>query len=746
VNRLRRWGLPLLPVVGPVVLFGPAVVSGRLLAPGDGSWYFLPLYGLAARIWESGAVPVWNQYAFSGSPLLAVGGAGVFYPPNLAFLLLPDFTAYNLLVVLNFALAGTGAFLLARRLCHDDVAAAVAGIAFGLSGFMFGHLAHSSMSAAAAWLPWAFLGFELLRTRVTPARLTLAAGALAFTALAGHFQVFAIAAFAIGLYALTLVALEWRIARARPFLLLLGVLVVAVGLAAVQLVPTAAILGDTLRSSQSYEQATSYSFSLSHLPLLLFPYLFGNQVAASPFDAPYTGDWNLTELAGYPGLAVLVLAVAGLGAAGRDKRVVALAVTGALALVIALGGTTPIGRLVHALPIYGDIRAWARYALVIDLVVALLAAYGVALMRSGAPAARRAACIRACVAAGALVVAAVVLPQLPGVADHVADGRAGTLAVVVPALAAVTAAGCCVLAIRRAGIAAVAICSVALLDPILSFGGFFDWRHPPPFELARTAFSPATPAPWGRLRDASGGIDRYVIVDSNFTHETDLKEIGSLNGYDPLAPRDYAQAVGRMNYLGEIASPADVLRPSGHVLDLLRATVVVEPAAGGSTRGRERSPRLPEAFLVGATRRVSRTEALAAIHGRTPGFDPAAVALVEEDCAECADLTRPGRAGRVLSTHWGHGEVEVEVAADRPALLSVSQAWFPGWEATVDGSRASVLRADALLTAVPIPAGRHQVRLTYHAPGLRLGGAISVATLVLLLAGIVVGRRRREST
>src|SRR5436853_167341 len=86
-----------------------------------------------------------------------------------------------------------GRMLLARRLCRDPFGAAVGGLGFGLCGFMFGHVAHQSMIASIAWLPWALLGFELLRERFTPLRLLLASGALALCLIAGHSQMFATA-------------------------------------------------------------------------------------------------------------------------------------------------------------------------------------------------------------------------------------------------------------------------------------------------------------------------------------------------------------------------------------------------------------------------------------------------------------------------------------------------------------------------------------------------------------------------
>ncbi|MDP9071922.1 MAG: hypothetical protein M3N68_11740, partial [Actinomycetota bacterium] len=365
-----------MPALAPLVVFADALVLRRLLAPGDGSNIFYPLHVLVARIWAAGDVPGWNPYAFSGSALLASAQAGAFYPPNLAFLVLTPALANNVGVVSSFVVAGVGAHLLTRRLCHDEVGAAVAGLAFAFSGFMFAHIGHQNMIASLAWLPWSLLGYEVLRRRVTPLRLLGAGGALAMVLVAGHPQMFSIALLALGVYAAVLTLVELRTTRGRPLGTLVLMVATALALSAIQLLPTLSILGATDRSVLSYGSATSYSFPGSHLALLVFPYLFGNAVPAEPFATAYQGQWNLTELAGYPGAAALCLAAAGLASGRRDRRVVAVAATAVVTLVIALGSLTVVGSWVYDLPVYGQFRGWGRFVAVVDLAVAVLAGYG----------------------------------------------------------------------------------------------------------------------------------------------------------------------------------------------------------------------------------------------------------------------------------------------------------------------------------------------------------------------------------
>ena len=106
-----------------------------------------------------------------------------------------------------------------------------------------------------------------------------------------------------------------------------------------------------------------------------------------------------------------------------------------------------------------------------------------------------------------------------------------------------------------------------------------------------------------------------------------------------------------------------------------------------------------------------------------------------------------GFAGPVTTTKRSDNAIALKVTATRPAMLVVSESWFPGWSALIDGKPAKVLRVDTVALGVSVPAGHHQVSLSYRAPGFRLGATVSAAAL----AGVAVTplllylrRRRRD--
>ncbi|HEX6701918.1 MAG TPA: YfhO family protein [Gaiellaceae bacterium] len=825
-SRVRRVALvATLPALLPVVAFALAIAGGRVIVPGDGLSYYLPVHELAKTSWRLGEIPGWNPFAFAGQPLLATAQGGVLYPLNALFLVLPAFYANNVLVLLNIAIAATGAAMLARRLTGDDAGAVLAGLAFGSCGFFYGHLGHQSIEASVAWLPWALLAYERLRERGRAADVLLLGGALAMAALAGQPQMLVMTLLTLVTYAVVtevladarrtrtfrkgvivvgaVAAVEMLLPTSRPeiaavllvdliavialvSLLVLKALnrrlprigrtpralrllalasILAVGLAAAQLVPTAVASFGSARGSFSYAAATSFSSSATHLPLLLFPYLFGNQFPTWPFTAPYQGHWNLEELAGYPGLACLVLVAAGAARIRRDRRALALASAAALMLLISLGRSTGLAFFVWLVPPLGHFRAWARYVVVADLAVAVLAGYGVAHLRTAGPSARRAACRRAVAVTAALAAAGALVPLVPPVAHHVAPGFGTVAAVAVPLLAAVAAAGAC-LAFGRSVRVATALCLVLVpLDGFFSFGGFFGWRDSPTFAAARAAYSPSEPAPWGTVPDVPGGIDRYLYAGMSvppivpfLPQLTDLKGMRSANGYDPLASSSYLAAVGDMTATGAVRRPGQFLVRRSPLLDLLRISLVLVPkkqaparppawlvesgTSGGIVRYEYR-PRVPDAFLVGRTIVASDARIRSYLDGRGT-FDPATTALVERPSQA---LSASG-SGRVGGVSWSTSAVTGRVVADHRSLLVVSQAWDAGWSAWVDSKRAPVVRVDRILTGVEVPAGTHRFRLAYETPGLKAGFGVSIASIVVFLltaATLPVLSARRRS-
>jgi hypothetical protein len=100
----------------------------------------------------------------------------------------------------------------------------------------------------------------------------------------------------------------------------------------------------------------------------------------------------------------------------------------------------------------------------------------------------------------------------------------------------------------------------------------------------------------------------------------------------------------------------------------------------------------------------------------------------------------PASTATVTTIDHRPGVWDIDVSADRPQLVVVSEAAFPGWKATVDGKGAPTMTADYAFVGVPVPAGTHRLRLRYRAPGVTLGDWLSILT-VLACVAVVAGPR-----
>lgn len=88
----------------------------------------------------------------------------------------------------------------------------------------------------------------------------------------------------------------------------------------------------------------------------------------------------------------------------------------------------------------------------------------------------------------------------------------------------------------------------------------------------------------------------------------------------------------------------------------------------------------------------------------------------------------------VAPTSLGAGRWRIETNGEKPSLVVVAEAWFPGWKATVDGKPVPVEKADAAFLGVAVGTGHHVITLEYHNSGVvTIGRLITGLTLIAIL-------------
>jgi hypothetical protein len=156
---------------------------------------------------------------------------------------------------------------------------------------------------------------------------------------------------------------------------------------------------------------------------------------------------------------------------------------------------------------------------------------------------------------------------------------------------------------------------------------------------------------------------------------------------------------------------------------------------------------LPRAFMVHRAELVSgQAEAIQRL--RAADFDPATTAVVEgefppEEREALSGAQGPG-SSRVEFVEYRGTEVVLHVRTDRPGLLVLSDTYYPGWEAFVDGKARPIHPTNLALRSVFLEPGRHEVRFVFAPTPFRAGAAISLLALAGLVAFGLWSRFRRE--
>jgi len=349
------------------VFFAPVVFSGRQLAPGDAEVFYLPHYRVPPSLW--------NPDSMTGFPETADPQVMTWYLP--AMLLSRLGMPWNIFLILAYVLAAWFTYLYLNALTGQKYAALAGGVVFSLSGFMVSHLGHTAMIHTAAWIPGLLWVLEEMAQEFR-VRWVLIGGFIGSQCvLAGHPQIMLYGAALAGAYVVFRICVLDGY-RARYFVGAAAMALLALTLSAPQLMATKEFAPMTLRARLSFEAFGSYSLSPFQLATLVFPCLFGGAGASFVDHIPFFAAGGPTETAGFAGFAAAELAVIAL--LGKKRRSFAgfWIASCTLALLAAMGGSTPMGKILYHLPGFGMFRAQGRFVVIIGLAMAVLAGCGIA--------------------------------------------------------------------------------------------------------------------------------------------------------------------------------------------------------------------------------------------------------------------------------------------------------------------------------------------------------------------------------
>ena len=682
-----------------VLFFHKPLFSSEYIFPWDFRGVQLPLISFLADELHANRFALWNPYSYCGYPVFANIEACYFHPLVLASAFISAHTSLDSLpfllewiVVLQVWFGGIATYYLLQELGTGPPAAWGGAVIFQTGGFLASRVEHIPAMMAAAWMPLAWLAVLRLRRTLRLRWLAVLGGALGMSVLGGFPQATLAVFVSTALLSILLVSL--RLSRAQVIAYTAYGCVLGLALAAVQFIPTAQLTQHSVAKYRADWLGAGGGLRWESLVSLISPNHY-NIFDMRRFKGP--GDPTFLYL--YSSIGGLLLALYAV-VFGRNRYVALLAIMALFGLFWMLGDNTPVWRTLYPLlPEKVRIGIHPEYTYCIfSLAIAGLAAMGLQSIRM-AEAARWV--IAVVIAADLFIVGSgrpmncASVKEEPGVTRNSFDG------------------------------------SAALMTEVRRYVN----RDSPPSRidtmdasLLWSACAPLTRVP------IAGGVSplalENVIQLRLFLHD------GFRWGwYYPVEKPDSAVLdVMNVKYL--------MTRGEKATEQLRRLPRYRHVASLPGNELFENLPVLPRFFLVRNVQPVTSVEqARALINGRQ--IDLHQTAIIDQV------VTIPlaggsGGAEKVEAVNYQPASLDLAITVANTSFLVLSESYYPGWRAWLDGKPTPIYRADIALRGVVVPAGVHRLRMQFRPAILLVSLAISLSAGIVLIALVFRGRMKEK--
>ncbi|MDB6112475.1 MAG: hypothetical protein JWR69_4225 [Pedosphaera sp.] len=719
--------------------------------------YTYPVAHYQRECFWRGEVPLWNPLNNCGIPFLAQWNTSVLYPLSLFYLVFPLSWSLGVFGLGHLILAGMGMYFLARHWTGNQLAAAVAGVAFAFNGLSWHMLVWVSNLAAWAWMPWVVLAVESAWRKGGGRPIALAALAGGVQLLTGSPEIIFLTWCVVGgLWLLDF----WRGEEPRGRLLgrVLVVGLLAAGLAAAQLLPFLDLLQHSNRDAKFSD--LGWAMPLSGPANFLVPLFrcFESGHGVFPQNEQY---WTPSY---YVGVGIVALALLAAGRV-RERRVWLLSAAVIFSILMALGTQGYFYTGVKTVfPQLGFMRYPIKFVILALFALPMLAAYAVSWQLSF-PADKdtlvrtnRVLVMVTGVLLGLIAAIVAVAGRYPKdweswlVLWHNGAGRVGFLILSVGTL----------IALQRARESKRQIlCGVGLLVIL-----WVDvYTHTPKINptVERSVYEPGLMR--GQLNlatKAEFGEPRFMptLAAMEKVRFTNLKEPAAdylcrrLSLYDDCNLLDGIPKTDGFFSLflrepNEILSLLMAYDAKGEELkglkDFLGIAYISAPVAAGGS-GLEWTNRASFAPLISAGQKPLFADGAEAAAGLIkPEFDPRQTVYLPSVTKAQILATNQVQA-KVFPGRSTAQRLEFEVDAEAAAMVTVAQSFYHTWHAYVDGRTVPLWRANHAFQALEVPAGRHQVKLVYEDRAFWLGTVISLLSLAACLVGLAFSAKRMPGT
>jgi hypothetical protein len=680
--------------------------------PFDLEGYFYPLVDAAFLSLKSGHFPLWDQTIYSGIPLAGNIQAALFYPVTWVMFLVnagkakvPYSTVQYFQIAHIWIAFSLAYFWLRKGRDASRVASALGAASFAYGGYACTQVTHWGLLGCYAWFPLGFWAVDEFDKRPSLRAIAQLALASALALLAGYPSTWVCFCTCVTAYSL---------AGRRPLTTLIGCvsgLALSVGLAAVQLMPTAE--ASALKTlDRKYGEFTAFrneGYYASFVVPNLYDFELGVDIGANPGkDYMYIGSVAIA--------ALLILLLAGLWRQGNWRRALAPLATLFTALAFLLNPFHILGWLIEKSELLAQMFTdWYFFAGAVA-ALAPLVAMGVDFLASRPIAASSETAASRVFWIVLLAGIAWPLYLLSIWALHWRKFASGTDSIFDGLIGVTLGAALLWLWTSTKGSRQTIVATVLLLFAFVEYKVFGTSKRLSAFAgpaqtlnsptefggINSVAFAEMQQNPWLRVL-----VDEVGIDQNEFRHSGLI----SPQGFDPFLPQQYARLVeahhGTFRTARHFYLPADpaVLRAFGIGYVATTASGPLYPTLNGK----------PDLY-----RRVGPDESVFHVF-----------ALI--DSKRTYGFTEPNQ-GDATVLEWHASRRVLRTRSTTPGTFELKEQFYPGWIARVDGNETPVTRCTSAFQCIPVPAGEHMVEFAYEPRSIRIGGWISAAAALLTIA------------
>lgn len=744
-------------------LFRDIIIGGHHLGGVDFVQFYLAMKKfLYEEIHLHHSIPFWNPYIFSGMPFWAHFESTIFYPLGFLFWIIPPNTAYDLTMFGHTALASLLMYFTAKAFGIGRTGSFVTAAVYGCNGFLMAiiYLGQLSPVMSYIWLPAVLLFLHKAITFRKPLLYGSIAGLFwGFQIMAGAPQDAFYTFLASSLFLLVHIRASRERAEDffRPILIACLLFVFGAGIAALQIIPSFELIGQSVRAYlDSYDMVTQGSFPPQGIITMALPHFFGD-FARAGFWVENT-PWSMPHQNLYVGvLPLLALLFLSYSRSEYKKLILFAGIVAATALLLAMGRHTPVYKLIYPLPGFDRFRAPSKIIVLWAFATALLAGAGVdqILKRSAEASPWR---------LGILIIATLCLLILdavfhyrdsfvldvfsPFILKEAAPDKMDYAIRVIQGefhqFALFTLAGSLIVFLLRRKLLSVhagglCLCALLLFDLACVYGPSIKSD-----DVYRTMESIKKGV------DQTLGKDKSVYRVGSFMHPLGgnfemYLGYQTVNGYTALFPSSVYEYCSRFSE-NQIPKGWATFFYGATKNSLLMDLLNVKYEISYGTRSyAQRDSYLPRAFFVPECKTLPKEDELE--YMTKADFDPTKTVLFEDstDRVPCSGDQAPKQDSpsttQIIS--YRPDEIVLKANSSAPGFLFLSEVFYPGWKAYIDNRPTTIQRGDYLFRVIPLPEGHHRIRLDFDPLTIKLGIGVSIVTLLAVLGSLIYSSRRK---